>query len=298
MNKDELYMQRALDLAAAGLGHVSPNPMVGCVIVFEEKIIGEGFHGKYGGPHAEVNAVNSVQDKELLRQSTVYVNLEPCSHHGKTPPCADLLVSMGVKRVVVGMKDPNPLVSGRGIQRLKDSGINVETDVLKERCMEVNRRFITNQVRNRPYVILKWAQTSDGFIARSDGSSKWISAKESRRLVHKWRAEEDSILIGSATARIDDPRLNVRDWHGNDPLRIILDPKDRLPSDLKVFTDGLPSVCLTKNSAHESKDVKWIAIGEDYAVANILSHLYKMGIGSVIVEGGSKTLKHFIDAGL
>ncbi len=291
-------MQRALDLASEGLGYVSPNPMVGCVIVHNDQIIGEGFHEKFGCPHAEVNAINIVQNKDLLRQSTVYVSLEPCSHHGKTPPCADLLVTMEVERVVVGMEDPNPKVSGRGIQRLRDAGISVQTNVLKERCMELNQRFIVNQVKKRPYVILKWAQTSDGYIARSDGSSKWISSRESRRLVHKWRAEEDSILVGAATAIIDDPQLNVRDWHGKDPLRVILDRQGKLPADLKVFTDGKPSICYTEKTNQETSSVQWIGLGKNYSVESVLAHLHSKGIGSLIVEGGSKTLQRFISTGL
>ena len=202
-------MQRALELARLGLGNVSPNPMVGCVIVKDGKIIGEGHHEQYGGPHAEVNAVQAVKDQSLLPQSTAYVTLEPCSHFGKTPPCADLLVRHQVKRVVICNEDPNPLVAGQGIERLRNAGIEVEIGLLREEGRVLNRRFFTAFEKKRPYVILKWAQTTDGFVARENYDSKWISNTYSRQLVHKWRAEEDAILVGTNTARYDNPSLTT-----------------------------------------------------------------------------------------
>jgi diaminohydroxyphosphoribosylaminopyrimidine deaminase/5-amino-6-(5-phosphoribosylamino)uracil reductase len=216
-------MSRALELARLGFGKVSPNPMVGCIIVCEGKIIGEGFHQQYGGPHAEVNAIHSVKDKTLLKQSTVYVTLEPCAHYGKTPPCAKLLVEHLVKKVIISNVDPNPLVSGKGIEILRSAGIEVETGLLEQEGLELNKRFFKSIRENAPYIILKWAQTADGFIARDDFDSKWISNKISRKLVHKWRSEEDAILVGKNTAKYDNPTLNVRDWVGKDPLRIVID---------------------------------------------------------------------------
>ena len=207
MEMHATYMQRALELAELGRGNVSPNPQVGCVIVYDDKIIGEGYHQKYGGPHAEVNAVNSVIDSEMLKKSTVYVTLEPCAHFGKTPPCANLLVEKQVKKVVIAATDSNPLVGGKGIEILKNAGIEVETGILEKEARKQNRRFFTQIEQKRPYVILKWAQTLDGFVARKDYSSKWISNSQSRQMVHKWRAEEDAILVGKNTALYDDPAV-------------------------------------------------------------------------------------------
>ncbi|MCA6078252.1 bifunctional diaminohydroxyphosphoribosylaminopyrimidine deaminase/5-amino-6-(5-phosphoribosylamino)uracil reductase RibD [Fulvivirga sedimenti] len=294
MNKDELYMQRAIDLAKNGFGSVSPNPMVGAVVVYKDKIVGEGWHREYGGPHAEVNALASVSNPEILSESTVYVTLEPCSHYGKTPPCADLLIKHEIKRVVVCVEDPNPEVSGRGIKRLRDAGIEVVTNVLEEEGKRINRRFFVNQLKSRPYVILKWAETSDGYLARTDGSSKWISSPESRVLVHKWRAEEDSILVGANTAITDDPSLNVRDWQGPDPVRVVLDPDHSLPGNLKLFQDGGPTLCYTREFSGQKASCEWIALGNEYSVQGILKDLFSRKIGSLLVEGGSKTLNQFI----
>jgi len=291
-------MQRAIDLAQAGLGYVSPNPMVGCVVVHNDRIIGEGFHAEFGGPHAEVMAVNSIDSPELLKESSVYVTLEPCSHHGKTPPCSDLLISMGVRHVVIGMMDPNPLVAGNGITRLRNADIRVDVGICVNECRNLNRRFIVNQEKKRSYVVLKWAQTSDGFIARLDGTSKWISSMESRRLVHKWRSEEDAILIGARTATIDNPTLNVRDWHGKDPVRIVLDRHGVLTGELNVFSDGGKTICLTANVERQNENASWVALGENYSMDDVLQYLLGVGIGSVLVEGGSRVLQAFIDAGL
>lgn len=207
-------MQRCIDLAKQGAGNVAPNPMVGCVIVNNGEIIGEGYHKKFGEAHAEVNAINSVakEKQHLLKESTLYVNLEPCSHYGKTPPCADLIISKNILRIVIGITDPNPLVSGNGIKKLKTAGCQVTIDVLKDECTELNKRFITFNEKKRPYIILKWAQTSDGFMAPADGTRLQISGKLSQQLVHKWRSEEQSILVGYQTAFNDNPELTVREW--------------------------------------------------------------------------------------
>jgi diaminohydroxyphosphoribosylaminopyrimidine deaminase / 5-amino-6-(5-phosphoribosylamino)uracil reductase len=242
MDMEILFMQRALDLAALGRGTVSPNPMVGCVIVHQNKIIGEGYHQQYGGAHAEPNAINSVRDKDLLSQSTLYVTLEPCAHWGKTPPCANLLIEMKVRKVVIATKDANPEVGGKGIYLLKEAGIEVITGVLEDQARELNKRFFTSMEKQRPYVILKWAQTRDGFIARENFDSKWISNSYSRQLVHKWRSEEDAIMVGTQTARYDNPMLNVRDWTGRNPLRIVLDRHMSLKSELHLFDGSQPTL--------------------------------------------------------
>ena len=220
---DSLYMDRALDLAARGGRAVMPNPMVGAVIVHNDTIIGEGYHQLYGGPHAEVFAIRGVQDRSLLKDATIYVSLEPCSHFGKTPPCAELVIESGIRTVVVGCKDPNPKVAGRGIQKLRDAGITVHEGIRERECVMLNRRFMLFQKMQRPYVILKWAETADRFIAREDGSSKWISSEFSRRTTHRWRSQEMSILVGTTTARADNPQLTVRHIEGINPLRIVID---------------------------------------------------------------------------
>jgi len=220
-NSPQLYMRRALELAVKGRGKVSPNPMVGCVIVKNESIIGEGWHKQYGQAHAEVNAINEVSDKSLLTGADLYVTLEPCAHHGKTPPCANLVAQYAFRKVYICNVDPNPLVAGKGLEIIQKAGIQTETGILEEDGKRLNARFFTFMQQNRPYIILKWAETGDGFIARNDYSSKWISGNLSRQLVHKWRAEEDAIMVGTNTARYDNPALNVRDWTGTNPTRIL-----------------------------------------------------------------------------
>jgi len=246
LDTDQKYMQRAMELARLGLGSVSPNPMVGCIVVYKDKIIGEGFHRQYGGPHAEVYAIDSVQKKELLSESTVYVSLEPCAHFGKTPPCADLLVASGVKKVVIANVDPNPQVAGKGIAILENAGIELQVGVMEKEGLELNRRFFKYISQKKPYVILKWAETADGFIARPDYSSKWISNEYSRKLVHKWRTEEDAVLVGKNTALHDNPMLNVRHWPGKNPLRIVLDRNLQLPQTLNLFSGNAQTVCYSK----------------------------------------------------
>ncbi len=292
---DTLYMQRALELAVLGLGTVSPNPVVGCVIVHENRIIGEGWHQKYGGPHAEVNAILSVREPELLPESTVYVTLEPCSHFGKTPPCADLLIEHQVKRVVICNLDTNPLVSGRGMSKLRDAGVTVETGLLQEEGRKINRRFFTFMEKKRPFILLKWAQTADGFIAREDFSSKWISNTEARRLVHKWRAEQDGVMVGTNTALYDNPRLNVRDWTGDDPIRIVLDRYRRLPKSLYLFDQTQVTLCYNYLEAESREYVQWLKLNDpDQMLEEMLEDMYQRKIQSVMVEGGSQLLRAFL----
>jgi diaminohydroxyphosphoribosylaminopyrimidine deaminase/5-amino-6-(5-phosphoribosylamino)uracil reductase len=294
-NKDELYMRRALELAQLGLGTVSPNPMVGCVIVHQDRVIGEGWHRKYGEAHAEVNAINSVVDKSLLAESTVYVNLEPCSHHGKTPPCADLLISHSIKEVVIANMDTNPLVGGKGIVKLEEAGIKVKTGVLESEGRELNKRFFTFLEKKRPYIILKWAQTADGFIARKNYDSKWISGEESRKLVHKWRSEEDSIMVATHTAQYDNPRLDVRDWSGVSPVRIVIDKKLELPSSLNLFDGTVETLCYNLKKDEKRDGVEFIKVTEENILKNILTNLYERNIQSVIIEGGAALHKSFIE---
>lgn len=291
-------MQRALELAEQGRGQVSPNPMVGCVIVYKGVIIGEGYHHLYGGPHAEVNAINSVENPGQLRESTCYVTLEPCSHFGHTPPCADLLVNKKVKRVVIAAMDTNPLVGGKGIAKLRNAGIDVFTGVLEKEARELNRRFFTMIERRRPYVILKWAQTEDGFIARSNFDSKWISSEQSRVLVHKWRAEEDAIMVGTNTARYDNPTLNVRDWFGKNPLRVVIDKQLALPTSLKLFDGSIPTLVYNTVADKEEKNLVKIKLDEPYFLTGILADLYKRKVQSVFIEGGSGLLNTVIASGL
>lgn len=293
-----IYMQRAFELAELGKGSVSPNPLVGCVIANNNKIIGEGFHQKYGESHAEVNAINAVRDKSLLETSDVFVTLEPCSHYGKTPPCADLLISHQVKKVWVANLDPNPLVSGRGMKKLEQAGIETETGILTHLGEEVNRRFFTFMRKKRPYIILKWAETADGFVARKNFDSKWISNSHSRQLAHKLRAEEDAIMVGTNTARYDDPQLNVRDWQGSNPLRVVIDKTLSLPEGLKLFADGLPTICYNRLKSETKGAVTFHQLKDDDFAEAIMADLYQRKIQSIIIEGGSKLLTSFIEKGL
>lgn len=294
---DRLFMQRALDLAAQGLGGVSPNPMVGCVIVHENSIIGEGWHQQFGGPHAEVMAVNSVENKQLIGQSDVFVSLEPCSYHGKTPACTDLLLKHRPRRVIVASLDPNPKVSGTGLEILRNAGIEVDFGMLEAEAMELNKRFITAMKLGRPYVILKWAATSDGFLARSNYDSKWISNASSRQLVHKWRSEEDGILVGYNTVKHDNPQLNVRDWDGRDPVRVVLDPDKALDLDYKVFDGSVKTYWLNTQEDFEEDNLISKKFSRDHSLLDGLHYLYHQNIGSLIVEGGAATLEQFIETG-
>ncbi len=298
LTKDEQYMTRATDLAHSGLGMVSPNPQVGCVIVNNDRIIGEGWHEKFGGPHAEVNAIANVKDKKLLNNATVYVNIEPCSHHGKTPPCCDLLIQSKIKRVVISNIDPNPLVSGKGVERLRRNKILVDENVLFEKGRDLNKRFFTFYEKKRPYIILKWAQTSDGFVARENYDSKWISSESSRKIVHKWRAEEDAILVGRGTIEHDNPQLNVRDWSGSDPTRVVIDPQLKLAGDYHIFDQKAKTIVYNLMSERSQGLLQLIRLPSSNFLSNLLSNLVEQGIASIFVEGGATTLKSFIDSGL
>jgi diaminohydroxyphosphoribosylaminopyrimidine deaminase/5-amino-6-(5-phosphoribosylamino)uracil reductase len=298
MTPDELFMQRGLELALLGVGYVSPNPRVGCVIVHDGKIIGEGWHQKYGESHAEVNAINLVKDQSLLSQSTLYVNLEPCAHFGKTPPCANLIVEKKIKKVVIANVDSNPLVGGKGIQKLKEAGIEVQTGVWERQGRELNKRFFTFIEKQRPFIILKWAQTADGFVAQSNYESKWISHDLSRQFVHKMRSEEDAVLVGTKTASHDNPQLNVRDWSGRNPVRIVIDRFLRLPDSLHLFNGSQPTLVYNLLKREEHSNLIFVRIDEEDFIQHLVQDLYARKIQSVIVEGGAQTLQLFMNANL
>lgn len=294
-------MLRCLELAQLGAGNVAPNPMVGCVIVYNGKIIGEGYHEKYGESHAEPNAIKSVKNPELLKKSTLYVSLEPCAHFGKTPPCSDLIISSGIPKVIVGTVDPFSEVSGKGIEKMKKAGIDVEVGLLNKECREINRRFFTYHIHKRPYIILKWAQTFDGFIdAERNAVNKpqWITNDICKRLVHKQRAEEASVLIGTNTAELDNPKLTVREWSGRQPIRIVIDINSRLSSSLNIF-DGTEETWVfgNKNKINH-ENIKYFEIdGAHETITQLLQTLYKNNILSLVVEGGSEMLNSFIRTG-
>ncbi|MBN1987455.1 MAG: bifunctional diaminohydroxyphosphoribosylaminopyrimidine deaminase/5-amino-6-(5-phosphoribosylamino)uracil reductase RibD [Prolixibacteraceae bacterium] len=300
MNTNKKYMARALELARLGAGEVSPNPMVGCVIVHRGKIIGEGFHQKYGQPHAEVNAINSVKNQELLKQSTLYVTLEPCAHHGLTPPCSDLIVEKQIPRVVIGTVDPFASVAGKGIEKLKKGGVEVELGMMERECREINKRFFTFHEKKRPFVILKWAQTQDGFIdversPQDFGEPTWITGSLALRLVHKIRSEEDAILVGRKTAGKDNPSLTVRNWYGRNPLRAVIDNRLQLPGTLHLFNREEKTLVFNTLKNATEKNLVYIKIPDSgNTPEQILDYFYSLNILSVIVEGGSQLLESFI----
>ncbi len=303
-------MHRCIQLAKLGAGHVAPNPLVGAVLVHESRIIGEGFHERYGKAHAEVNCIASVKedDLKLVSSSTLYVSLEPCVHFGKTPPCTDLIIANKIPKVVVGCTDPYPEVKGKGIEKLKKGGIEVLDHVLLKECLELNKRFITFQLQHRPYVVLKWAQSRNGKMARTDRQRFAISNEFSRRLVHQWRSEEASILVGANTAFHDDPELSNRFWHGANPIRLVTDIELRLPSSLKLFNREIPTIIFNsrKHSLEEIDFISHLPLGKDglayyqvtidvSLVQQIIHALYQLKIQSVLVEGGGRLLQSFID---
>ena len=292
-------MQRCIKLAEKGLGKTFPNPLVGSVIVHQDNIIGEGWHQKAGSSHAEVNAIFNVQNKEFLSKSTLYVSLEPCNHFGKTPPCSDLIIKNKIPRVVIASTDPNPLVAGEGIEKLKKAGCEVIIGVLKKEADFLNRRFFTFHNLKRPYVILKWAQTKDNFIApfqKKTGNPEifWITNNHSKQRVHKWRSEEAAILVGVQTVINDNPKLTTREWTGNNPLRIVIDPNGRTPKDSKLFQDNIPTLFLTKKPIELFSNKKEQKIISPFSIKNILKECYKLNIQSIIIEGGLRTLESFI----
>ena len=295
---DEQYMQRAIDLAIKGLGSASPNPMVGCVVVYDGNIIGEGYHKIFGGAHAEVNAIESVNNKALISKSTVYITLEPCSFHGKTPACTDLLLKYKPKAVVIASKDPNPKVSGNGIRILQQAGIEVRFGTMEQESLVLNKRFFIAMNKKRPYIVLKWAQTKDGFIARNNNDSKWISNELSRQLVHKWRTEEDAILVGRNTVVHDNPKLTARSWPGRNPIRIVIDPELKLKEDVNIFSDSDPIYVINLHKNEDDGNRHYIKVSKENFLADMLSILDKKNIGSVLIEGGAYTLNSFINEGL
>ncbi|MBC7416931.1 MAG: bifunctional diaminohydroxyphosphoribosylaminopyrimidine deaminase/5-amino-6-(5-phosphoribosylamino)uracil reductase RibD [Pedobacter sp.] len=303
---DEGYMSRCLDLARLAIADVSPNPMVGCVIVLDDVIIGEGYHKKFGEAHAEPNAVQAVferygeQANEMLRQATVYVNLEPCAHFGKTPPCADLLVKHRVKKVVIGNRDPFSGVNGLGIDKLRSAGIEVVSNILEQECRALNIRFFTRIEKQRPYIILKWAETANGYFAPQDSTQSWISGNLARRLTHKWRAEEDAILVGKNTALIDNPELNVRDWIGNNPIRLLIDKNLQVPTSNLLFNHVAKTVIFNELKTEVIGNVHYIQMEnmQFYLPQKICFQLYLMDIQSFIVEGGMNLLNQFLSANL
>jgi diaminohydroxyphosphoribosylaminopyrimidine deaminase / 5-amino-6-(5-phosphoribosylamino)uracil reductase len=329
------YMQRCLELAKLGAGYVAPNPLVGAVLVHDDRIIGEGWHQQYGGPHAEVNCINSVkeEDKKFISQSNLYVSLEPCVHHGKTPPCTDLIIKHKISKVVIGCRDPFKEVDGKGIERLKAAGVEVEVGVLEEQCKELNKRFFTFHTQQRPYIILKWAQTADGKVAPlnppqggtfkpdiiktssffedskappcegfgeaggAGGASRlFISNEYSNRLVHKWRSEEASILVGTNTAMLDDPELTTRLWPGPSPVRMVVDMNLRLPASLKIFNAEVKTIIFNTIKQEEKENLIYYKLVKGKSlVQQMLKSLYELKIQSVLVEGGAKLLQSFID---
>lgn len=295
-------MRRCIQLAKNGLGTTYPNPMVGSVVVFDSKIIGEGWHEQAGKPHAEVNAIASVNDNSLLRRSTIYVNLEPCSHFGKTPPCANLIIEKGIPNVVIGTTDPHIKVAGEGIAKLRAAGCQVEVGILEPECQKLNKRFFTFHQKKRPFVILKWAQTTDGFIAPGERPKKepvWITNEFSRLRVHKMRSEEQAILVGTNTVLSDNPHLTTRAWQGNSPMRIVLDRDLKIQQDAHVYDGSTPTIVLTENPGFDTPNVRFGTLDFSRELASqICDTLYNHGLQSVIIEGGTKTLQTFLDAGL
>ena len=300
---EEKYMARCIELARGGEGNTAPNPMVGAVIVHKGKIIGEGFHRKCGEAHAEVNAVASVRDEALLRDSTIYVSLEPCSHYGKTPPCAELIIKKGIPRVVVGTLDPFPEVSGRGVRMLREAGVEVVTGVLEEEARTLNPAFMTFQIRKRPYVYLKWAQSADGFmdVRREDATESpvLLSSAETRRRVHRLRSEVAAIMVGTRTALLDNPSLTVRHWAGQSPVRVVLDRTLKLPAGSHLLDGMVRTLVFTAAEVESRPNVEYVQIDfEQEVLPQVLQYLYEQNLNSLMVEGGAGLLDSFLDAGL
>jgi len=294
-------MGRCIELASKNIGYTYPNPLVGSVIVCDNKIIGEGSHEKYGESHAEVNAINSVEDKRLLKDSTLYVNLEPCNHYGKTPPCTEAIINNNIKKVVIGSQDPNKLVSGSGIEKLRSSGCNVSVGIMDEECDKLNKRFFTYHKLKRPFIILKWAETKDGFISPTKSVNtlkkvNWISGEDAKKLSHKWRSEEHSILVGVQTIIDDDPILTTRFVEGRSPIRFVLDPNSRIPLDSRILSGTVKTTVLSKK---ENKLIPSYTKAIEFDDINlIIESIYKMNIQSIIIEGGTKTINHFLSKNL
>ncbi|MBV9986245.1 MAG: bifunctional diaminohydroxyphosphoribosylaminopyrimidine deaminase/5-amino-6-(5-phosphoribosylamino)uracil reductase RibD [Chitinophagaceae bacterium] len=295
---DERYMRRCIELALLGSGYTAPNPLVGAVLVHENRIIGEGYHEKFGEAHAEVNCINSVQpaDRSLISRSTLFVSLEPCAHYGKTPPCTDLIIRENIPHIVIGCRDPFEKVNGKGIEKLVQAGRKVNTGILEKECGELNKRFFTFHRRHRPYIILKWAQTADGFIGSSKGSERLrITNNTTNRLVHRWRSEEAAILVGTNTALQDDPSLNTRLWTGRSPVRLVLDRSLRLPVSLKLFNGEQPTVIFNERESRQDGQLRYYLLdGQTDLVTQIVKGCYQLQLQSLIVEGGAVLLNSFI----
>lgn len=297
-----IFMQRSIDLALRGAGYVAPNPMVGAVLVHEGTIIGEGWHQRHGEAHAEPNCIASVkaEHRHLIPQSTMYVTLEPCAHFGRTPPCADLLIAQKVPKVVIGCLDPFKKVDGRGVEKLKAAGIETELNVLEKECRDLNKRFLTFHTLHRPYIVLKWAETADGIIGAAAGEDRLLISNEyTNRLVHRWRSEEASILVGTNTALQDDPALTTRSWEGPSPIRLVIDKELRLPSTLKLFDRSVRTIVFNTVKHEERDNLLYYQVTNDVnLVHQIVNALYQLNIQSVLVEGGAQLLQSFIDEGL
>lgn len=301
MTIDQSFMHRCLELAQLGAGHVAPNPMVGAVLVHEGRIIGEGWHKEYGKAHAEVNCINEVKesDRQFISHSTLYVSLEPCAHFGKTPPCTDLIIRHKIPKVVIGCRDPFKEVNGRGIEKLKAAGLEVETGVLEEECRELNKRFFTFHTRQRPYIILKWAQTADGFIAGDSSKRIHISNEFTNRLVHRWRSEEAAIMVGTNTVLSDDPELTTRLWPGPSPVRLVIDMNLRLPGSLKIFDGSVKTIVFNTSREEERGNLSFVKMDkEKLFMPQLMNALFNLSLQSVLVEGGAALLQTFIESGV
>ena len=300
MTNDEKYMMRCIQLAQNGKLGAAPNPIVGAVVVCDGRIIGEGYHAKCGEAHAEVNAINSVKDESLLRRSTLYVSLEPCAHYGKTPPCAKLIVSKGIPKVVIGCQDPFSKVAGKGIEILKQAGCEVVVGVLEKACQDLNKAFFTVQLKHRPFITLKWAQSADGFmdVERNDGEPVKLSSPLTQLIAHKRRAEHQAIIVGTQTARLDNPSLNVRDWCGPQPLRIVIDKDLTLPRHLHLFDGSQPTLVVTEKNETIAGAMTLQVDFNQSSLPQLMEELQRRNIQSLLVEGGSKLLQSFIDEGL
>ena len=290
-----LHMRRCLDLARLGIQGAAPNPMVGSVLVCDEEIIGEGYHQKCGQAHAEINAINSVKDKSLLSKATLYVNLEPCAHYGKTPPCALAIIENKIPRVVIGCIDSFAKVSGKGIQLLKDAGVEVTVGVLENECLKLNKRFFTFHSKKRPYIFLKWAESADGLIDTEEDAPRWLTNEESRSIVHKMRAEESAIMLGTNSTIKDNPSLTTRSWQGKNPVRITLDRNLRIPKTHHLFDGKVRTIIFTEKEIKSTPNIEFVTINfDENVIEKILLHLYKENITSLVVEGGEILLNSFI----
>ena len=299
-DQDHIYMQYALQLAKKGIGKTHPNPMVGCVIVYQNRIIGQGWHHKAGTPHAEVNAINAVENKEWLKKAALYVTLEPCCHFGKTPPCTALILKMGIPKVIVGSRDANPIVAGKGIELLREQGCEVVEGVLETQCRLLNRAFFTFHEKKRPHIILKWAESADGYIApkieyRKKHQVYWLTGALAQQKAHQWRSQLAAILIGVQTLIDDDPLLTLRKWSGKAPQRCVIDPNHRAPTNASIFNDGEAVFYFTKTTNKQLQNAKQFLLPFKNPIQEVLQVLYQQNCISLLVEGGAKTLQSFID---